>query len=751
MKSLFQQQEYETNHCIEMAQVDALFTRTKSVLFTNIAIPSIAVIYLWPVVAASQLSGWLLTVFAITLTRFFFLGRYRRDPDKSSHLENWKRVIFWGALPSGLAWGAAAWVLFPAASLVHQVFILCMLVGMMAGSAVSWSVYFPAFMAFFIPVSSLTLTRLAWEAGSGGEGHWLFAGLIPMLVIFSLALFSIARNTSQSFNLLIRATEKSIRSERYKSLFASAKIPMMLIDPQGGHIVDANSVACEFYGYTEEQLRKMTVADLDAVPDRNVLPKHGDGVICWRLQQRTASCLTSEVEVYSWPVDMADSRLLFYVVHDITERKAMEQQLALSKLKLHAILDNMPFAAWLKDTDGRYLSVNHLHAQRAGLEHPANVVGKTDAEIWPKELSDKYRAEDLSVMATGGKWQGEEIRSSDGNQCWYQTVKVAVINDRGEIEGTAGYEQDITTRKLNEASMLLAASIYQHSAEAIMVTDEHNQIVDVNPAFTRITGYELAEIRGQSPDLLQSGQHDDELYRQMWHAILTCGHWQGELWDRRKNGELYAKWLNITLIRREDGSVLRHVAQFSDITQKKKNDELIWQYVNFDTLTGLPNRRLFRDRLEQEIKKAHRAECQLALLFIDLDHFKQINDTLGHDKGDLLLIEAARRITACVREADTVARLGGDEFTVILPVFSDLLQIERIAQNIINQLSQTFTLGAESADISASIGITLYSESAPDADKLLRHADQAMYVAKAGGRNRFGYFADPMQHAARPD
>jgi diguanylate cyclase (GGDEF)-like protein/PAS domain S-box-containing protein len=438
-------------------------------------------------------------------------------------------------------------------------------------------------------------------------------------------------------------------------------------------------------------------------------------------------------------------------VHDITERKAMEQQLALSKLKLHAILDNMPFAAWLKDTDGRYLSVNHLHAQRAGLGHPANVVGKTDAEIWHKELSDKYRAEDLSVMATGGKWQGEEIRSSDGNQCWYQTVKVAVINDRGEIEGTAGYEQDITTRKLNEASMLLAASIYQHSAEAIMVTDEHNLIVDVNPAFTRITGYELAEIRGQSPDLLQSGQHDDELYRQMWHAILTCGHWQGELWDRRKNGELYAKWLNITLIRREDGSVLRHVAQFSDITQKKKNDELIWQYANFDTLTGLPNRRLFRDRLEQEIKKAHRAECQLELLFIDLDHFKQINDTLGHDKGDLLLIEAARRITACVREADTVARLGGDEFTVILPVFSDLLQIERIAQNIINQLSQTFTLGAESADISASIGITLYSESAPDADKLLRRADQAMYVAKAGGRNRFGYFADPMQHNARPD
>lgn len=747
MQSQFQLPELETDRYVEAAQVDALFVRAKFVLATNIAIPVVAVIYLWTDVAATRLLSWLIAIVVITLTRFFLIARYQRDSDKASHLDYWKRVTFWGALASGLAWGAAALILFPDNSLTEQVFVLCMLVGMMAGSSVSWSAYFPAFMAFFIPVGALTLGRLAWEAWSVRDGHWLFAGLIPMLVIFCMALFAFARNSNQSFGLLLRATEKSIRSERYKSLFASAKITMMLINPQDGQIVDANTVACEFYGYPEEQLRQMSVIDLQVQPDGDIFPRNGDEVVCHQLQQRTASGVIRDVEVYSGAVRMADSRLLFYIVHDITERKELELKLKLGKLRLHTMLDNMPFMAWLKDTDGRYLSVNHLHAQSTGLGHPANVVGKTDAQIWPAVLADKRRTDDVQVMYSRKKREEVTIGPDDGH--WYQTVNVPVIDENGEVIGTAGYAQDITDRKLLEDSMLLAASIYQSSAEAIMVTDERNLIVDVNPAFTRITGYTLDEIKGKNPNLLHSGRHDEEFYKQMWGAILTQGHWQGELWDRNKDGNICAKWVTITLIRRDDGSVLRHVAQFSDITEKKKQDELIWQQANFDTLTGLPNRRLFRDRLEQAIKKAHRADGLLALLFIDLDRFKQVNDTLGHDMGDLLLVEAACRIAECVRETDTVARLGGDEFTVILPDFGDRIRLEKIAQHIINQLSQPFMLKSENTYISASIGISLYPGGTPDADSLLRHADQAMYVSKAEGRSRFGYFAESMQHDAR--
>jgi len=259
----------------------------------------------------------------------------------------------------------------------------------------------------------------------------------------------------------------------------------------------------------------------------------------------------------------------------------------------------------------------------------------------------------------------------------------------------------------SEKSMRLASSIYQSNADAIVVTDENNLIVDVNPAFTRITGYTLDEVRGKNPRLMQSGQHDIQFYRKMWRAIIDQGHWQGEIWDKRRDGGLYAKSVNIIALRHQDGSIYRFVAQFSDITEKKQKDELIHWQANYDPLTNLPNRRLFQDRLNQAIKLAHRTELPLALFFIDLDYFKEINDTLGHANGDVLLMEVARRISSCVREADTVARLGGDEFTVILPELSDPTQILRVAKNIVDKLSQPFFFVNDETGyhVSASIGI----------------------------------------------
>jgi diguanylate cyclase (GGDEF)-like protein/PAS domain S-box-containing protein len=296
-----------------------------------------------------------------------------------------------------------------------------------------------------------------------------------------------------------------------------------------------------------------------------------------------------------------------------------------------------------------------------------------------------------------------------------------------------------------EESMRLAATIYASSAEGVMVTDEDNLIIDVNPAFVQQTGYTLEEVQGRNPRILKSGRHDAEFYREMWDTLLNSGHWQGEVWDLRKDGTEHVKLLNISLLRDSKGRTYRHVAQFFDITDRKLKEQLIWTQANFDTLTGLPNRRLFYDRLEQELKKSHRTGNPLALLFIDLDRFKEINDTLGHAKGDLLLEDAARRIVSCVRETDTVARLGGDEFTVILPEFGERAHLERIVQTILHSLAQPFELGDSAGYISGSVGITLYPDDAQDVEGLLKHADQAMYVAKAEGRNRFGYFTESMQ------
>jgi diguanylate cyclase (GGDEF)-like protein/PAS domain S-box-containing protein len=306
-----------------------------------------------------------------------------------------------------------------------------------------------------------------------------------------------------------------------------------------------------------------------------------------------------------------------------------------------------------------------------------------------------------------------------------------------------------TRRKAADESLRLAASVYDTSSEGILITDAENQIIAVNPAFTSITGYLDSDVIGKKPNIFKSGRHDDAFYEAMWHELNTSGYWQGEIWDRRKNGDIYPKWLTINTVFNDDGSVQRRVAMFTDISQRREAEQLIWRQANFDVLTGLPNRQMFLDRLSQEIKKAHRTALPMTLMFIDLDRFKEVNDTLGHDMGDILLREAANRLSSCVRETDTVARLGGDEFTVIIGELDDINAIERVGQDILHILAEPFQLGNDVSYISASIGITQYPDDATDVESLLKNADQAMYAAKQHGRNRYHYFTPVLQEAAQ--
>ena len=283
----------------------------------------------------------------------------------------------------------------------------------------------------------------------------------------------------------------------------------------------------------------------------------------------------------------------------------------------------------------------------------------------------------------------------------------------------------------------LSATIFETASENIVLTDQNNCFITVNPAFTATTGYSLEEIKGLTPKILRSGKQSKEFYAKMWDDLNTVGHWDGELWNKRKNGDLYAEWLSIKVIYNQDGSVRMYLGIFSDITEKKEADEIIWKQANYDLLTNLPNRRLFIDRLEHEIKIAHRTNGSLALLFIDLDYFKQVNDTLGHDKGDILLIKASERINESVRESDTVARMGGDEFTAILPQIVSPENAERVVKKIIEKLAQPFDLNGTAISISASVGIAIYPNDAQNSKELLQNADKAMYDAKRQGRSRF--------------
>ncbi|WP_196435946.1 sensor domain-containing phosphodiesterase [Methylomonas sp. LL1] len=302
-------------------------------------------------------------------------------------------------------------------------------------------------------------------------------------------------------------------------------------------------------------------------------------------------------------------------------------------------------------------------------------------------------------------------------------------------------------RKTNQ-QLHLSGKVFEHSTEGIMITDINNKIVSVNRAFTRITGYRRDEVLGKNPSLLSSEQHDPDFYRQMWQRIKAAGHWQGEIWNKTRDGSLYPQWLSITAILDEQQRVTHYLGIFSDISEKKQTAEIIWRQANYDLLTGLPNRNRFYDQLARDIKKAGRTGRRIALMFIDLDRFKEVNDAMGHSSGDALLNAAGKRLLSCVRDTDLVARLGGDEFTCILNDIANADGIEQISEQILHKLTEPFDLDGKPAYVSASIGITLYPDDALTEDALLKCADQAMYAAKNQGRNRWCFFTPAMQVAA---
>lgn len=313
-----------------------------------------------------------------------------------------------------------------------------------------------------------------------------------------------------------------------------------------------------------------------------------------------------------------------------------------------------------------------------------------------------------------------------------------------------GLVQDVTERKRAESSAQLATIAYENSSEAIAITDAAGVIIDVNPAYSRMTGYWPDEVAGELLPLLRPGRHNRDFYDQMWHDINTQGRWQGEYWLTRRSGESYAQRVVMDTAWNHDGSVNCRVAMLSDITQKKQVETHIWNQAHHDPLTGLPNRQYFNERLQQAVRAADRSGRALALMFLDLDLFKEVNDSMGHAVGDQLLVEVSRRLQDCSCRPDSfVARLGGDEFVLIVTDPPEAAQVDHLCQLILDRVTQPYLLGGQPITISASIGVALYPQDADDAETLMRHVDMAMYVAKEAGRNRYHFFDQALREQAR--
>jgi diguanylate cyclase (GGDEF)-like protein/PAS domain S-box-containing protein len=425
---------------------------------------------------------------------------------------------------------------------------------------------------------------------------------------------------------------------------------------------------------------------------------------------------------------------------DITGRKHAEQVLLQHKI----VIDTAQDGFWVVDEWGYLREVNEAYARMTGYS-VEELVGMHISQLEAKEQPEEVRAHIGWIVAQGHDRFETRHRRKDGREI---DIEVSVTY-MPESRRFFVFCHDITRRKQAEQDLRVAATAFE-THDAIMITGADANIIRVNQAFTDITGYRADEVLGKNPRIMSSGRQDRNFYIEMWQQLLHTGSWAGEVWDRRKSGQIYPKWLTITAVKDEHGEITHYVGIFSDITARKHAEEEIRNLAFYDALTKLPNRRLFLDRFRAALPASARHRNYGAVLFIDMDKFKQLNDTLGHDYGDLMLIEVAHRIKSCVREMDTVARLGGDEFVVLIEEVSKNMEeashkVGLVAEKIRGTLSQPYQLKDHEHHSSPSIGISLYRGNENPVEELLRHADMAMYQAKDAGRNAVRFFDPVMQ------
>ena len=436
--------------------------------------------------------------------------------------------------------------------------------------------------------------------------------------------------------------------------------------------------------------------------------------------------------------------LLARVIRYAIERNRVGRTLRESEARLDALFEHMDsgVAVYRVSPDGQdfiFSAINQA-AERIDNLRREDLIGKNVAEVFP------------SVAETGildlfrRVWQSGVAEHFP--MFFYDDKRVAGWRENfvyklpsGEL--VAIYD-DVTERKQAEEQLLLAAKVFESSAEGIIITSADNLVMSVNRAFTRITGYDGAEIIGQEPRILKSDRHDAAFYRNMWLSLAQTGHWQGEIWNRRKNGDVYPEWLSIVSVKNDQGKTTHYIATFSDLSHRKADEARINQLANYDALTGLPNRVLLQDRVSQTLAASGHQGYKVALLMIDLDRFKIINDSLNHAFGDLLLQLVAGRLENCVRGFDTVARSGGDEFVILMPEIRHVGEVAAMANTVLSALNQPFQLENHEINITSSIGISVFPGDGDNIQTLFKNADVAMYRAKAVGRNTFQFYTQDM-------
>lgn len=443
------------------------------------------------------------------------------------------------------------------------------------------------------------------------------------------------------------------------------------------------------------------------------------------------------------------------IVHAVAQRfeiKNRVAQLNLSEKRIAIILDNSGALVFIKDAQLNYRYVNQVMAELLG-QSPQTIAGQDDFAFFDMDTAKLLRADDRAVLYGKERVQVEQVfsTSAQAEPQTYLAVKVPLFNSAGVVTSIYTYATNITEARRADEAQRLAATIFE-SQEGMLVACAKRRILRVNQALVRITGFEENELVGRSLGTLQSGEHDDAFFEQLWAQVADAGHWAGEMWLQRKQSNGYPAWVNITAVKGDGGAITHYVSTQTDISDRKAAEEEIHTLAYFDSLTGLANRRLMADRLQRSLDRPARHTRCGALMVVDLDNFKDLNDTLGHDVGDDLLRQAAARLEQCVQRSDTVARLGGDEFVLLIDDLhceeaQGAAEAELVARKVLSKIDKPFDLGDWKHHVSCSIGIALYPDGNAGVDDLLKRADLAMYQAKALGRNTFSFFDPHAQQA----
>lgn len=750
----------------------------------------VTALVLWRIFPPWISFSWLVVSLGVMLARLILWSQFNHRRPGSADADAWAWRFTLATAISGCTWGLVASTALLATDPFHYLFAVFVVGGLAAGAAIRLSPHPPAFYGYIaasaapmivaplfhgqmvsLAMSGLLLTFTVVMALVGRENHQRLADYIRLKIeqeVINADLKKVTRDLSEQIAekekiaLALEASRQrqdatlATLQQRERDLTTSSRMLQILVE----HAPVALAMFDREMRYLSVSRRWAEDHKIDerAILGRSHYEVNPEVPERWKeTHRRGMNGETQRVEedkydrsdghrewirwqIMPWRGEDGAVGGIVMLYEDITERKKAEAALHESKELLQLFIDRAPAALAMFDREMRYLAVSRRWLEDNALVGK-DILGRSHYDVVPDIPQHWKDAHQSGIDGKTLSSEAERFARADGVMQWIRWEVVPWRTSNGSVGGIVLFVEDITAQKRTEERLQQAASVFTHAREGILITDGNGQIVDVNEAFSQITGYERHEVLGRNPRLLKSGLQNKEFYRRMWRSLRETGQWAGEIWNRTKNGDIFAEMLNIGAVNNSNGEVLRYVALISDVTELKNKQQQLERIAHYDVLTGLPNRVLLADRLRQAMAQAHRRQQSVAIAYIDLDEFKQVNDTHGHVTGDQLLRSLAPKMEQSLREGDTLARLGGDEFVALL---LDLPTTEA-ALPIVNRLlaasSQPVEIGSHSLRVSASIGISFYPQAEDlDADQLLRRADQAMYQAKLAGKNGYHIF-----------